>query len=461
MALTQDERLSISKKIVQIPLQNAASDTISGQINEQKVKAQKEDEGNKKLMDDVTVLINGYQQEFARADGNGRNELLESDMTEAADRKLQNFFFPNDPATPTPSIADGVWKNFIPFAYNKAIGKTYAEAYTTVQKESDLITAVNNAIAVVESFSAITRSTGQSCNASGTCSLGPSYTSQATCEAALPTPGVWTPGPDLIANDAAMQAAGTALIAAIQAWEDFINGTFAVVVTTDTDATRSGQNIASKADITNAIAVIDAWQAITTYNTAHGQTTCIGFNAYNVNLLGPVKFRAAELQTIKDEITARQAFITTRNTQLSTNLGTVVQNLTNGELTTATGFYGQRMRIINTRLNAMGGSLTKFKGLERGQGAQEQAKSSNDNTALVYASVMVCSAFRAPSTGSATIHVLNATGFSAGNTVYVAAENQEEIQTTIISVSGNTVFLADKIPQKYRQNEFARLYKVL
>jgi hypothetical protein len=461
MALTQDERISISKKIVQIPLQNAASDTISAQIGEQKAKAQKEDDANKTLQDDVTSLINGYQLEMARADGNGRNELLEQDMIDGANRKLQNFFFPNDPQTPTPSIPDGVWKYFIPFAYNKAIGKSYLETYSIVTKESDLITAVSNAIAVVESFSNITRSTGQSCNAGGTCSL-PLYTTQATCENATPTPGVWTPsGSDIIDNDPAMQAAGTALINAIQAWEDFINGTFAIVVTTDTDPTRSAQNIASKADITNSLSVINAWQALTTYNTAHGQTTCSGFNSYNVNLLGPVKFRAAELNLIKDEIVARTSFVATRIGELSANLGTVVQNMADGSLTTATGFYGRRMRIINTRLNAMGGSLTKLKGLERGQDAQEQAKDSNDNTAQVYQSVMTCSAFRAPSTGNATIHLLDGSGFSAGNTVYVCAENQEEIQTTILSVSGNTVFLADKIPQKYRQNEFARLYKVL
>jgi hypothetical protein len=431
MALSQAERLSISKKIVQIPLQNAASDTISGQIEKEKIKAKTEDDANKTLQDDVTVYINGYQLEIERYDGNGRNQLLEQDMLNAADRILQNYFFPNDPNTPTPSLGDGVWKNFIPFARSKAIGKTYQEVYATIQKEQDLITAVSNAITVVESFSDITRSTGQSCLA------------------------------DVISNDTAMQAAGTTLINAIQAWETFLNGTFAIVVTTDTDPTRSAQNIASKADITNSISIIDTWQALTTYNTGHGQTTCAGFNAYNVNLLGPVKFRAAELLPIKNEITARQSFITTRSSQLNTNLGTVVQNITTGVLTTITGFYGQRMRIINTRLNAMGGSLTKYKGLLRGQDAQQQAKDSNDNTAIVYNTVMLCSGFRAPATGTATIHVLNGAGFSIGNTVYIAADNQQEIQTTIVNVSGNTIFLADKIPQKYRQNEFARLYKIL
>ena len=457
MALTQEERISISKKVVQIPLQNAAADKTSAQINVEKVKAEKEDNGNKKLMDDVTVFINGYQQEMSRYDGNGRNELLESDMTEAADRKLKNFFFPNDPQTPLPSVADGVWKNFVPFSGSKAIGKTYLQTYATVTKEADLIAAINSQIAVVEALSNITRSSGQSCASSGTCSL-PSFTTEATCIAGA---GTWTPGPDLISTDAPMHAAGSALIAAVQAWEDFMNGTSAIVVTTDTDSTRSSQNIASKGNITTAISVVDAWQALADYDTNHGQTTCAGFNSYNVALLNPTKFRAAELTPLKNGITARQSFIATRTGELSTNLGTVVQDMSTGDLTSATGFYGKRMRIINTRLNAMGGSLSKLKGMSRGQDAQVQIKNSNDNTALVYADIMKCSAFRAPSTGSATIHVLDASGFTMGDTVYVCAENQEEIQTTIVSIATNTIKLADKIPQKYRQNEFARIYKLL
>lgn len=460
MALTQDERLAISKKIIAIPAQNTQADKTSAQIDVEKQKALKEDNANKKLLDDVNVFVHGYQFEIERYDGNGRNQLVEQDLQDSAVRKIQNFFFPNDPQTPLPSIPDGVWKNFVVFSGTKALGKSYLEAYSTVQKEQDLIDDVNAKIAVVESFSAITRSSGQSCDISGTCSL-PAHTTQAACIAALPTPGVWTPGPDLIASDAAMQTAGTDLITAIQTWETFINGTFGVVVTTDTDGTRSGQNTASKADITNAISVIDTWQAIATYDTTHGQTTCTGFNAYNVNLLGATKFRAAELQPIKDEITARQAFITTRMGQLNTNLGGVVQNFADGSITSTTGFYGQRFRIIDTRLNAMGGSLSKLKSMERGQAAQQESKNLNNNTALVYTAVMTATAFRAPATGTNTIHVLSGAGFSMGDTVYVAAENQAEIATTITNISVNTVTLAAVISQKYRQNEFARLYKVL
>jgi len=460
MALTLEERLAISKKIVSIPLQNAAADGTSAQIDIAKQKAKKEDDANKTLMDNITVFINSYQSEFQRYDGNGRSVLLESDMTEAADRKLKNFFFPNDPQTPLPSVPDGVWKVFVAFSNSAAIGKTYTEGYTVVTKEQDLINTVNAKISVVEALSNITRSTGQSCNASGVCDL-PAYTTQATCEAASPVPGVWTPGPDVIASDSPMVTAGVDLKNAILAWESFINATFAIVVTTDVDPTRSAQNVASKADITNTISIIDTWQARLDYDTAHGQTTCSGFNSYNVALLQPTKFRAVELGLIKTEIIARQAFITARMGQLNTNFGSITQNMATGEITAATGFYGNRFRIIDMRLNAMGGSLSKLKGLERGQDAQEQSKKSNDNASAAYASVMLATGFRAPAIGTTTIHVLNGAGFAASDAVYIAAENQQEIATTIVSVSVNTIVLSTVIPQKYRQNEFARIYKLL
>lgn len=74
---------------------------------------------------------------------------------------------------------------------------------------------------------------------------------------------------------------------------------------------------------------------------------------------------------------------------------------------------------------------------------------------------MVATGFRAPATGINTIHVLDASGFSVSDAVYVVSENQLEISTTITAIQGNAVTLGSIVPQKYRQNEFARLYKVL
>ena len=430
--LTQDDRIAISKKIIAIPQLNAAADTTIAQIDIEKAKALKEDNANKALLDDVNIYVHGYQAERQRYDSNGHNVLLEQDLVDSANRKIRNYFFPNDPQTTVPSVTDNIWKNFVVFSGSIGLGKNYSEAYIAVPGEQAMIADINAKILVVESFSNIIRSTGQSC---------------------VPT--------DVIAADAAMQAAGTNLINAIQDWETLISGTYSIIMTTDANPTRSAQNIAAKADINISLPIINTWQALATYDTTHGQVTCAGFNSYNVALLAPTKFRAAELLPIKTELTRRSGFVTTRMTQLNTNLGTIVQNMSTGALITATGFFGQRIRIVDVRLNAMGGSLSKLMGLGRGQAAQVEAKNANNNAALVYTSVITATAFRAPSTGSPTIHVLDASGFSASDSVYITAENQAEIATTIVSIQGNSVFLATAIPQRYRQNEFARLYKVL
>lgn len=456
MALIQADRIAISKKIVDIPKEDATSLDNKVKLQEALGKAQTQDNANKSLFDDQNVLVNAYQTEIKRLDGNDRTTIVEQDLINSAQQKFQNFFNPNDPATSLPSIPDGVWKNFVPFAGSKGIGKKYNETYDTIQKEQDVIDSITAAITTMEGFTAIQRSTGQSCNGSGTCSI-PIHLTQSACTS---NGGVWTPGADVISNDSAVQTAATTIINAVQAWKSFLQTTLAIVYTSDPNATRQGQNNISIADINNAIVVIDAWLALPTFNTSHGQTTCAGFNSYNVNLLGAVKFRAAELNTIKTEITDRVAYNTTRIGQLNTNLGGVTQNAS-GAITAATGLYGVRFNIINLRLNLMNGSMRKVEGIKLGQKAQDEGIASNASAASVYSSVMTCSPFRAPAQGNEFVHVKNAAGFTMGDSVYVVTDTQAEIATTILAVSGNMITLATKIPEKYRQNESARIYKIL
>jgi len=370
---------------------------------------------------------------------------------------LGNFFSPNQTSVPTPSLPGGVWKNFIPYSRNKAVGKKYDETNTVIQKEQDIMSTISSLITTMESYASIGRSTGQSCNATGTCSL-PAYTTQATCTS---NGGTWTPGPDSISNNPAIQATAASLITEVNNWKAFLQATNLVIVTTDTNTGRQTQNNASIADVANAIAQIDIWLAYTTFDTSHGQTTCAGFNSYNVNLLGATKFRASELSVIKNEIIARLTFIPTRAAQINTNLGSVVQDMSTGNITSSSGFYGDRMNILNLRLNLMNGSLRKVEGLKLGEKAQDEAVNSNANAASVYGSVMKVSAFKAPSTGISTIHVKDAAGFAVADSVYVISDTQLEIPATIVAISGNAITLSVNIPAKYRQNENARIYKEL
>ncbi len=445
MALSQDDRIVISKKIVDIPRQNAQAAKLKDDLEAAKIEAEKEDNSNKTLMDVKTALVNPYQTELERYNSDGHNQLLEQDLLDAADRKLQNFFFPNDPQTPIPSVPDGVWKNFPAFSGSKAIGKTYTETFTPVTKEQDLIDAINTEIAIIEALVAATRSSGDEC---------------------VPgNPGPIPPAsPDVIQSSATMQAAATAMITAVQAWEDFMNATSAIVPTSiqDPDPTRLTQNDASRQDITDAIVVVDTWQALQNFDTTTATPiTCAAFDSFAASNFNPSKFRVTELTPLKTEITAREAFIVTRDGQLNTNLGSVTQDFDTGEILAVSGFHGDRFRFIDMRLNAIGGSLSRLKSIERGQDAQEQIQASNDNAAAAYDSVMKASQFRAPAKGNVNIHVLDASDFSTSDAVFVVANDQSEIPAVIQSIDGNRIVLDVSIPEKYRETDLARIYKVL
>jgi hypothetical protein len=406
------------------------ADNIIDQIEPLRLEAENRDNVNKSLASDYTSLINNYQLELSSYDGNTRVELTEDHFTDSVNKKFQNNFFPNDSNTSLPSVSDGIWKNFVPFFGNIAIGKKYDETYDLNTNEVDLITDVQNAITAIEAFTDIQRSTGQYC---------------------VPV--------DSIITYPAMVAAGDLLKTSIQVWEDFINAI--PVVSGDSDGTREAQNILSSDDIANTVSIIDTWQALDDYDTSHGQSTCAGFNSYDHTLLGPTKFRDTELAAIKDEITARLAFISIRITQIETNLGSISVNADTGRITSATGLYGFRARLIDMRLNLMSGTLSKLSDLEKAQQSQTELKASNDSASSIYDSIMVATKFRSPGNNTNIIQVLDASSFSVSNAVYVVSDEFDEISANITGISSNTITLDTVISRNYLESDNARLYKLI
>ena len=472
MALTQAQRIEISKKIVDIPRLNAGLDNIKNSLEIQRVKLENEDNGNKSLMDDVTALINLYQSETAKLDGNVRTELTEQDMIDSANKKKQNFFFPNDNLVPTPSIPDGIWKFLVPFSGSVAIGKTYLEVFPSVDiKEQDKIDAINAQIAIIEASTAPTRSTGLQCSVdtSGTCT-GASGNDEATC---IANGGTWTPnnGPDSYSPEPTIQQALLDIVSAINDWKSFIQSQKAFIQSVnsiETDATRISENNAAIADIDNTIAVIDSWLLYDDWDTStslpsgSNGTACALFDAMVSGDFVSSKLRDIELQEIKDEITARVTFVSTRTNQLLGYLGSVGQDLSTGDLNSSgSGLYDKRFQIINLRLNLLGGSLNKKNSTENGKNAQDAIKAANDNALALYSGVMKVSPLKAPASNTGTIHVGDGSLFNIGDSIYLVADDQIELSGTILNISGNTVFLDFNVPEKYTHNNNARLYKIL
>lgn len=457
MALSQADRIAISKKIVTIPLENALIDQTKGQLEMGRAENQLKDDLNKNIFEKPNTLVNAYQLELNQIDGNIRTEISEQDFLDSASKKLRNPFFPNDPLTPTPSLPDGVWKNLIPFSWGHAKGRNYTETYTTMDGEDQLLSSLSSLIVQLETYNAAQRSTLLVCSSGGVCSL-PQYTTQTQCTS---NGGTWSIATSLDPDPTLTQISND-IVTKVNLWKTRLTTMKSSVPSAlvDPDPTRQAQNQAAIVDIDNATPIIDTWLAYP--NSVSSSTSdCSSFNASTPDSFGPSKFRSYELQVLKDEIAARGLFKDTRKSQLNTNLGHINQDLTTGSVIDSSGFYGSRFRLINLRLHLMSGTLNALISSERGLNIQDQAKSFNQDAENAYSDQVLVSIFTAPASGTNTIHVKSASGFSVADNIYVVSNTQDELSGTITAISGTKITLSINIPSKYRQDDFARLYKVL
>lgn len=457
MALSQEDRIAFSAQIVGATAQINGLTASQTQINGQITKLQSLDNANKNLLDPSNTLTNSYQSEIAALDGNVRTTFTEQDILDAANKKVKNDFFPNDLTTTVPSLSaqHNVWTKTPPFALNFAIGKTYIETFpSTTVKEPDLISAVLTLISSASAYTDIQNTTGQQCVISGTCSL-PQYTTQATC---IANTGTWTPGPDQIGQYTAIQQLKSDLVSAINTLKSFLQAEIALIPTNDSNVTNQTQNNAAINDINNVIIpAIDAWLGYVDFNTAHGQTTCSGFNAYNANLLSPTKLHSIQLADLQSALNTRSAFVSTRITQIGVVLGSITQDLNSGDITASSGLYGKRYGYLNLRLNLLGGSLSQLTASKSASGAQTSIIGNIKTTANTYSGFLPTSSFKSPGNGTVIVHLINASLFSVGDSVFIIGDGQDEIQRAVKSINGDAITLNDVVSSGYASS--ARIYK--
>jgi hypothetical protein len=439
MALSQADRIAISKAFVNAPVEIAQIEVNKIEIEKAKVELVKKDDANKGLVDRVTVLIDPYQTELGLKNGQLRTQLTELVQQDAADRKIGNFLFPNEPLVPLPSVPDGIWKFFSPFFQSYGIGKQKLETYGSVSPyEQQLITDINAEIAFIETNTMIQRVTGQEC--------------------------VMTPTPDTIQAKADLQVSMATLISKVTQWQTNLNSTLSAltaVLAVDVDPTRTAAVATEQASVNAVLPAIATWLAYPTFNTAHGQTTCAGFNAFNPATLAPTKGYSVQLDPFKAAIATRSSQVSTRVGQVLGYLGAITQDPANGDITGGSGFYLDRARAINLRLHAMGGSLSQVKGADKGIAALNQFKKNKEDAVTVYASTMVAVLMRAPANGTNMIHVKDATGLTVGSAIYIITDSQPEIPLVIQAVSGTMLTVDKPVPQNYRESESGRVYKLL
>jgi hypothetical protein len=419
---------------------------------------QKLDTANKNLFDPVNALVNTYQLEYTDLDGLTRAQITEQDILDSSAVKINNHFFPNNTTISVPSLAsyNNVWTKIKPFALTYAIGKNYTEGQPVVTKESDLISAITTLISSASAYTTTEKTTGLHIEATGSCSLS-QYTDQASC---LANSGVWTPGPNQLSTYTAVQTLKTNLVTAVNALKTFLQTEVTHVVTDDKNTSRQTQNNAAINDINNVIIpALNTWLAYPDFNVTG--VTLANFNTINPATLAPTKLYTTQLNALSTALSTRSSFITTRQSQLATVLGTIDQNLTTGDINTSSGLYGQRYGLLLLRLDLLNGSLTKLANLQVANNAQESIISSIRTNKETYNSIVPTSALIAPGNDTAFIQVADPSFLSVGDTVFVMAESQVELQRAVKSINGKRVELNDVVPSKYKSTDKLRVYKDL
>lgn len=435
MALSKEDRIAFSKKIVEGEAEKRGIEASKASLLSEKQKAFDLDQANRRLPELTNTLINGYQVELSRYNGILRTSISEQDIQDSSRLVLGNFFYPNNPNNPPPSLAPATWTRPKPYARNKAVGRQFDEMFPApVIAEQAMITTILGYITEIETFPLIERVTGQEC-----------------------IPGI-PPAEDMIVPNADLLAVYNNLLAAIISLDSYVATTQGLILTNDPNVTRQAQNNIAIANIPVIRAAIATWLALDPFNTAHGQTTCAGFNAYNPALLGPTRLSFAELNALELALNNRQSFTTLRIGQIDINLGTINQDLITGDFT-GTGLYFDRWNLIGLRLNFYGGTLIAFNSLDTGLTAQAAFQAQVDFSMNTYKSLLICSVLSAKTNGTRNIHLKTSQDLSVGDTVYLISNSQQEIPLKITEISGNKIVVGAPVPAKYEPSDSARVYK--
>jgi len=440
MPTAQADRISFSLYQVTAPTTIAGVQSAQAAVAAQQVKAQAIDTANDNLFLPSNTLIGQYQAEFNNIDGNLRTTISEQDIVDAANKKLQNDFFPNDTTKVVPSLSalNNVWPYLSPFALSFAVGKNYVQVYGTNPSNEDAnITTIQGIFTSLAANTDIQNTTGQK------------------ADTVLSNP---------IVTFTALQTLSTNLNAAVAAWKTALQAqATAIGLIVDSNSTNTANNAAALNNINNVILpAIAAFQALPAFTPMPGSTTGTAFNSTNPATLTPhPQLYSVNLATFTAAVTARATFVATRTAQLNAVLGTIAQDTTNGNVTSSSGLYGRRYGFLALRLNALNGSLTVLSSFKTAASAQTNIIANIKSTAATYFTIIPTTGFAANANGTPFVSLVDVSFLSPGDSVYVTADNQVEIAMAIKTIVGNAVTLNDSIPAKYTIASNVRLYKDL
>lgn len=468
MSLTISQVAEVTKELAQSDDKITQAEEAIAQIELDKIALQEKNDTIKVFYDASNNSVNNYQTEHRWLDGTTYTPLPFSDIDQGARRQLGNIFFPAG------------WTNFAPFLDDKVNGLPQS---SSGGHENEIVTRslANSGIDALIDF----LTNGQ---ASGV--------SDDTLEAASPyspgdaqievTNGGQTPGSLLaisgsgtsalviatgitgttiditeIVPPASTIAAGGTVVEDIDAftnnerntltsinfqnildtltgelessigeWETAINNQL-TAITANEDEDRQSELTAAEADTNNAISVINAWQALP-------DTGSTGTDS---------KYTDNNLANISAETAARLAFISTRTTQIQQSLGAATQDSEGG--IAGTGVYRERFERISLMINSTDGPLFQFYASDASRNASQQNIRNTKQKAKTFASGVITSVITENPTGDNNIVVKDASNFSIGDTIVIAAPGLDDLVVEITNVSSNTLELSKVVPQEY------------
>jgi hypothetical protein len=438
MALTKQDRISMSKKIIEISDANLSVDNNIQQILAQQQESIENDAVNAALQKPYNDIIKIYQPEYNRIDGNLRTEITEDLVNAAAKGDPRNGFFLVDFSFPIPSVPSGVWKAFAPMSFCYSIGKNVSENYDPIIGEEPSFNRMLEIMSAVEAYSVSARATGKKCTPR---SFGS---------------GSFAFNKDEIDNNLAIQALMVEFVKKANEWIEALKAEKEVIILTETVPGRLAENQIAYDEIDPTIQKIENWLTTRDFYRASRCPLSENWNSYPT-----VKFHPKSTEIISEIINERKAFLEIRKSQLNKYFGSIDQDLENGIINSFTGWYGERHLLLDSRLNIISGTANGKFGADVAIATQEQIKASNNTTAAAYSLNMKATKAVAPGLDTPYLNLKNADDFEVGNNVYVVADNQEELSGVILEKQGFRVRLSFLVPKKYNLINNTRLYKLI
>lgn len=484
MALTQPQRIQISGEMLDIPLKVQAALDTQTQLAGVKADLLAKDGSVKIFFDKFNGQVDAYQNERRWVDGTTYSTVVESDVVNAAQRAPGNKFLPGD----------GSWVNFQPKLHPSALGNPTSVS-TNHELEIFTKTLQNNGLTALLDFLLNGQTSGVADDTlavayvpgSGTMEVttggqtigklimvegggfsglflvtavttvttltvveivAPDGTLPMTTSNVLENIPAFTNTERNTLTSTLFQNVLTGFVAkippAVSLWETAIDNQLTQLnANTDSRSPQATEITNAKNDITNAKSIIDTWQALPDTGTLGNDS----------------KYVTVNITPLQSEVTARTSYATTRNTEITTALGSVSQ-AGNGTYS-GSGVFHERFKQIDLRINAAGGPLTEYYEKNMADSALTQIVNTANNTKTTYESELRTEKLTANGNGTNTVTVGSVTGFSIGNTVYVVSDTQPELTGTISGIAGLNIQLSFTVASTYLTGERARIYKQL